>query len=485
MIVTPRARLADTDRALLLDLLRTPTAGPLETGSAGPAPLLWRAQRAYAAAAAALGFTAVHHACAEPADLDAEDVPATVRAAAADPRFLACQPSLVLRLGRPRAHRATVMFNVHLDTVAGLEDVGFDGTRFTGRGAIDAKGPAVALLAGIRAALAARPDLPEQISVLIQAVAGEEGGVLGTLGTRRLVRRGFHGRLNVFCEPTGLRYLTRATAAMTARVRVEGRDAVDDRPGHGHNASVLLGFLAQHLAAELAPHAAGGACCVAGLHTGTLHNRVYGTGDLLLNLSYADAAEGHALDGALGAALRSGLDAFRARFAAHPAFALTAAEAASITRLHWEKRGLPALSGGDPWLEALLGERVGLTAWPADEPAFTCDAIWLAGVPDTATVVFGPGALDTNHAHARDEFADAAELDAFADRIARLLLGFAAECGEPHDPAAGTRSPHQRGLAAHRVRAGRVDSTSAADAGAGTGGGKPAAVPVRRGCAAP
>ena len=57
--------------------------------------------------------------------------------------------SLLAVRGHPRR-----LFNVHLDTVAGWQPVGFDGTCFTGRGAIDAKGPAVALLAGVRAARA-------------------------------------------------------------------------------------------------------------------------------------------------------------------------------------------------------------------------------------------------------------------------------------------------------------------------------------------
>ena len=58
----PEARLLPRDRELLLDLLRTPTAGPLETGEAGPEPQLWQAQRQYARAAQALGLRTVWHA---------------------------------------------------------------------------------------------------------------------------------------------------------------------------------------------------------------------------------------------------------------------------------------------------------------------------------------------------------------------------------------------------------------------------------------
>ncbi|MET9872077.1 peptidase M20, partial [Streptomyces sp. NPDC006386] len=145
--LSPPARLTPADHELLLRLLDTPTAGPLETGDAGPAVSLWEAGRTYAAAAAQLGLRVLRHAPAEPGVLCGEDVPLIVREAARDETFLARQPSLVLCLGPRLPRRDTVMFNVHLDTVAGWWPAHFDGRRFTGRGAIDAKGPAVALLA--------------------------------------------------------------------------------------------------------------------------------------------------------------------------------------------------------------------------------------------------------------------------------------------------------------------------------------------------
>jgi len=319
------------------------------------------------------------------------------------------------------------MFNVHLDTVAGAQPAGFDGACFTGRGAIDAKGPAVALLAGVRAARALRPALGRRVGVLIQAVAGEEGGAMGVFGTRPLVERGFVGRLNVFCEPTGLRFLTRGTAAMTARISVHGADAIDDRPGEGHNATVLLGFLAQHLAHALDRRGDGGdegTVCVAGLHTGTLHNRVYGSGSLLLNLAYGDLRTARRLERDLRAALAAGLDEFAARFGGTGLFARTAAEAARVTRLEWVKRGLPVLDDQDEWGHTLLRDRAGIAQWPPGEPGFTCDAIWMANVPDACTVILGPGDLAANNAHADGEFARADELEAFAAAVTRLLLAF-------------------------------------------------------------
>ncbi|GAA4867747.1 M20/M25/M40 family metallo-hydrolase [Saccharopolyspora cebuensis] len=417
--------ITDDDVALLLHLLRIPTVNPLEADPGDPPAELDRAQRAYARAARELGFEVVHRGAPPRAVLRRDDVPAAVHRAAAREDFLTAQPSQVLRLGPRSPRAATAMFNVHLDTVAGLEPVDRRGDRITGRGAIDAKGPAVALLAGIRDAVAREPALGRDLTVLVQAVAGEEGGAMGTYGTRPLVEAGYVGRLNVFCEPTGLRHLSRATASATARVRVDGHGAIDDRPDAGDNASVLLGFLAQHLARALDPAHRPGRCCVAGLRTGDRHNRVYGSGELLLNLSYASSAEGEGAQRALTAAVRTGIAEFARTFAGTREFARTAARADALTSVEWLKSGLPSLDCGDPWLEALL-DRAGIARWPADEPAFTCDAIWMDGVADAATAVLGPGSLDTNNAHAEGEYADLDELREFAAAVSALLTEFAA-----------------------------------------------------------
>ncbi|UUV30800.1 M20/M25/M40 family metallo-hydrolase [Amycolatopsis roodepoortensis] len=401
------------DRELLSRLLALPTAGPLETTGE---VRLWDAMRAYADAAAGIGFETLYLGTPEPSVLHRPGVPVAVREAGPD--FLACQPSLVLRLGPASP---AVMFNVHLDTVAPFEPAGFDGTRFTGRGAIDAKGPAVALLAGIRAAVAADPAVGRDAGVLIQAVSGEEGGAMGTFGTRPLVEAGFHGELNIFCEPTGLRYLPRCSASMTACVRVRGEDAIDDEPHRGHNATVLLGFLAQHLALDLADH---GRVCVAGLHTGRLHNRVYGSGELLLNIPYDSREAAAKMTSALEDGLRSGIAAFVTRCSETAAFARTAADAAAITDVRWLKRDLPALMPRDI---PLLDEFV--TRWPDDEPGFTCDALWLADVPGTRTAVLGPGSLGGNNAHSAGEFADVGELDKFSDVVREIVVRFSRNGG--------------------------------------------------------
>jgi acetylornithine deacetylase/succinyl-diaminopimelate desuccinylase-like protein len=415
--------ITDQYRKLLLDLLRLPSVNPLEAGPDDPPSQLPDILERYAAAADEAGLRTVRLAPAPAACLERPGVPATVRAAAAsDPRFLAGQPSLLLRLGPERAAAHTVMFNVHLDTVAGHVPPAFDGARFTGRGAVDAKGPAVALLAGLHAA-ASHPAVGRDVTVLVQAVAGEEGGALGTYGTRPLLEDGHHGRLNVFCEPTRLRALPRATAAMTARITVTGEDAVDDHPDAGHNATVLLGFLAQHLAARLDGAVPGARVCVAGLHTGHTHNRVHGTGTLLLNLSYRTTEDGRRLKTEATRQVTDGLHRFTGIFEDARGFARTARDAVRVTRLGWDKHGLPALDNHDPWAEALLA-RAGARP-PGDDPGFTCDAIWAAGLDDAFTTVLGPGDLAANRAHAPGEFVDLTDLEDFAGVVHRLVTRFA------------------------------------------------------------
>ncbi|MFH8934053.1 M20/M25/M40 family metallo-hydrolase [Streptomyces griseosporeus] len=417
------ALFSDRDQALLLDLLRLPSVNPLEAGPDDPPSRLPELLDRYAAAAAEAGCVTVRLAAPPTACLDRPGVPSTVRrAAAGDPGFLRAQPSLLLRLGPERPRADTLMFNVHLDTVAGHVPPAFDGVRFTGRGAVDAKGPAVALLAGLRAA-AGHPAVGRDVTVLVQAVAGEEGGALGTYGTRPLMEAGHHGRLNVFCEPTGLRALPRATASMTARITVTGEDAVDDHPDAGHNATALLGFLAQHLAVRLDGAVPGTRMCLAGLHTGRTHNRVHGTGTLLLNLSYGSTEDGHRLKETVTRHVTDGLTRFTELFARTREFGRTARDAATVTRLDWDKQGLPALDNRDPWAQALLARAGARPA--ADDPGFTCDAIWAAGLDDAFTAVLGPGDLAANRAHAPGEFVDLADLEDFAQVVHRLVTRFA------------------------------------------------------------
>lgn len=434
----PDTGFAESEIELLLDLLRTPTAGPLETAQGDPAPRIGDAQRAYADAASTLGFEIVHHRAAEMTEPADGRIPRTVRdAMSASPDYLALQPNLVLRRGSGGDPARTLMFNVHIDTVGGVQTVSRHGGIVTGRGAVDAKGPAVALLSGLRRALA-DPDENHPETILIQVVAGEEGGAMGIHGTKELVELGFTGRVNVFCEPTGSRIQPRSTSSMTAKITVDGDDSIDDMPAHGHNATVLLGFLAQRLASEFDHPNFQARACIAGLHTGTLHNRVYGTGQLLVNLAYRSASAGGHAEAALEEYVRGALKEFSSVFSGSPSLAKTARDCSDITSVVWLKRGLPALNSTDEWAQRCIFPAEEFR-WAEDsDEGFTCDAIWMHGVPDSYTVVFGPGDLDLNNAHADGEFVELEDLDRYADQIHDVVRRFAHETSR--SPGNRTRS---------------------------------------------
>ena len=435
----PDAAWTEGDERLLIDLLELDTTTPMESGRPGQ---LVAAQERYAEAGAAIGCAGVHHSPAPAGALTGALVPATVRQAAgrAGDWFLAAQPNLVLALGSGGPDR-TIAFNFHMDTVAGAVPVRRESGVLFGRGAVDDKGPGVAILAGIRHALRHEPGLTGRIRLLVQSVAGEEGGAMGVYGTRVLAEQGFLGRLNVVAEPTRGGFLDRSTAAMTARFTVSGQGSIDDEPERGENATLLLGFLAVRLAEHVLPAVGelGGKACLAGLHTGQAHNRVYGSGTLLLNIGYPDADVGARVAMLVEDQTEAALAEFARIFAGRPSTAATARAARRILRLDWPKRGLPTLDNRDPGLERLLGS-AGLARHGDGGPdplrPFTCDAIWL-GRPDSYTVICGPGDLAGNNAHAEHEHIATDQLSEYATRISALIRRFAER---PYQHPGGDRS---------------------------------------------
>lgn len=426
-MTNPNAVFTATHERLLLDLVQLRTVTPLEVDTPGD---VLEAQRRYAQAAAHVGMEIVYHAPAAPSVLEGAHVPQPVRDAAArqGPAFLTAQPNLVLRLGPPRLPSRTLAFNFHIDTVDGGPAPALVDGQVRGRGAVDAKGPGVAVLAGIEAAVSWRPSLADDISVLVQCVSGEEGGAMGVYGSEVVADAGFLGRLNVFAEPTDGWFFDHATASMTARIAVNGDDAIDDAPDEGHNATVVLGVAASALAAELDPaiRKIGGRTCIAGLHTGAMHNRVYGSGELLVNFAYGTAPTGARIEQLVQAWLLGTRRSFASRFACFPATARAARDIDRILTVTWLKRGLPPLANRDPAIEAVL-RRAGLRRLPDDvmaARAFTCDAIW-GQRRGAYTIVCGPGDLARNGAHTERESVSITELDCYARRIAALLLEFA------------------------------------------------------------
>jgi acetylornithine deacetylase/succinyl-diaminopimelate desuccinylase-like protein len=407
-------------RAMLPDLLRRlvaiPSVSPLEGGD--PAATV-EAQELFADTARALGFHILLHRAPPPSVLDQDVTPLSVRH-----MDVSAQPSVVVARGYGGPRR--IVINFHMDTVGPHLPPHLDGGVLRGRGAADAKGPGVAALLGAAAAFASTPWLEGTIEVRITSVPGEEGGAMGVYGTRWLTGLGHTGRLMIFAEPTGGRAMDTCTATMTLAIGVQGDDATDDYPADGHNATVGLGFLAAALAGRLAP-VPGATVTIAGLHTGTAHNRVYGSGRLLVNIAYRDEAGGREMRRRAESVLADAAAEFRARYADNPVCARLAADWDRVVAAEWLKCGLPTLANRDAKMERLLAA----SGFPrhdpeADGPAFTCDAIWAGGgrPGERHVVVCGPGQLAANGAHTEREHIRLADLDDYLTKISRLLAGY-------------------------------------------------------------
>ncbi|NED80535.1 M20 family metallopeptidase [Streptomyces sp. SID11233] len=415
------------DLEWLTELMAVDSVSPLE---GGPMDGAARAQQVFLAGAVERGFRTALHRAPAPELLDRPEVPAPVREAAARdlPAFLAGQPSVVVAHGSPQPQERRLVVNFHVDTVGPHVPPRLDGRILYGRGAVDDKGPGVAAAAGVAAAFAQDPGLDGRIEVQIASVPGEEGGAMGTYGTRALVDAGFTGRLMVFAEPTGNTFMDGCTAAMTPRITVLGQDSTDDHPADGHNATVLLGFLADFLARRLGPlaHGMGAKLCVSGLHTGTAHNRVYGGGQLLLNIAYPATEQAELLAASLEVLIEEARTEFAHLHAHDPFSRRTVKDWRRIVRLDWLKQGLPTLNNRDAEAELVLNEAGFLRHdGLADGSAFTCDAIWAPG-PGRYVVACGPGQLDANGAHTDNEFVHLDDLDTYARRIKELVHAFAA-----------------------------------------------------------
>ncbi|MFG2263760.1 M20/M25/M40 family metallo-hydrolase [Streptomyces sp. NPDC048720] len=415
------------DLSWLVGLMDRNTVTPLEGGE--PVALA-EAQELFVAGAEQRGFT-LRELSAPPASfLDRAGVPAQVLDAVggnAD-AFLRAQPSAVLALGRAQAPARRVVFNFHMDTVGPHLPPRLAGGVLHGRGAVDDKGAGVAAVLGTAAAFAEDPSLAEDVEVLVTSVPGEEGGAMGVYGTRWLVESGHTGRLMIFAEPTGGLVLDACSAAMTPRVTVSGLDSTDDHPYDGHNATLALGMAACHLAEVLGPLAdrLGAKVCLSGLHTGTAHNRVYGTGELRLNIAYYDLSAARELAAAVERAVPDVAARLGRRYGDNPVARRLAQDWEQVVRLDWLKRDLPPLSNRDEEMESLLaGAGLPRHDGTSDGTAFTCDAIW-AAAPDRYVVACGPGRLDLNGAHTAEEHVAVRDLEVYAGQCRDLVRRFGA-----------------------------------------------------------
>ncbi|GAB6990760.1 M20/M25/M40 family metallo-hydrolase [Paenibacillus pini] len=411
---------------LFMRLLHINTISPMETRQVSE---IATAQEEYAKfAVERTGADIVFHGSPNPEEMDTSIFPLSILECAAEmgTSFWESQPNMVLRWGPERPPEDTIMFNFHMDTVDGLLPISFENGRFLGRGAVDMKGPGVALLAGIEGALREHPAWPDEFSLLVQCVSGEEGGAMGVYGTKLLSDQGWLGSLNLFAEPSEGVYFDHSTTSMTARIEVHGKDSTDDAPQRGHNATLLLGYLAERLVTLLAAPvtAFGGKICLAGIHTGLMHNKVYGSGRLLLNFAYRSDAGGRHIRKLVEEALNLLLNQFKHEFYDMDLTRNTAKSAKKICELTWVKQGLPVLSNRHPEWEAFLNG-IGWTRNSTEkmEQAFTCDAMW-SQRNGNYTVVYGPGGLGSHAAHAEGEFITVDELEQYAQDIKNLLTTY-------------------------------------------------------------
>jgi acetylornithine deacetylase len=247
---------------------------------------------------------------------------------------------------------------------------------------------------------------------------------MGVYGSRWLAAQGYLGRLNIFVEPTDGFWFDRSTTSMTAEVVFAGDGSTDDFPEQGHNSTVALGYLAAGMASALSEQLnhLGVKMTVAGLHTGTQHNRVYGEGRLLFNFAYSDIKQAHIARGLIETAFASVSARFTKKFNDLTPFCLTALDLKKLCHFGWLKYGLPVLNNRNPKLEAMLAG-CGLRRNIDLTQAFTCDAMWGQG-DGLYSVVLGPGSLSRNGAHTDREAVSSAELEAFCAVTVRLLTAF-------------------------------------------------------------
>nr|WP_263458432.1 M20/M25/M40 family metallo-hydrolase [Brenneria tiliae] len=337
--------------------------------------------------------------------------------------FFTNQPSIVLGAGQWEDRDNTIMFNFHMDTVGPILPVKIQNGVISGRGVIDNKGPGVAVLSAIKYWLENKEN-NDNTGVLIQAVGGEEGGAMGTYGSKILFEKGYYGTLNLFVIPSEAKYYDCSTTSMTVEFTVNGNGTTDDSPWAGHNATLILSYLtvmlSKELASELNKYKV--KMTVAGIHTGEMHNRVYGSGKMLINFSYHSIEDGVIIEELLEGGVTKAKRYFKKQFGLLELFRVSAGDIEQILSYRWLKKGLPVLKNRNVTFEDMLA-KVGIVRHVNEKQTFTCDAMW-GQREDCYSIMYGPGSLELNGAHTAEEEISIEQLESFSQTILRLLDEF-------------------------------------------------------------
>jgi acetylornithine deacetylase len=405
----------------LHELLQLDTTTPMETLKSSQ---IKTANEYFASLASAVGFETLLISEPEISLEKESELPHRIREVMEEmsEEFFHSQSNLLLRLGEEKPKAETLMLNFHMDTVAPHLPVSCNDGIIRGRGVIDAKGLGLCMLCGVDKALRKYPDLAQHMCILMQSVCGEEGGSMGFYGSKALSH--YSGVLNIIAEPTNNKALDQSTTSMTAKIQVDANSSTDDTPQNAVNATVILGAIAYELAKSLDNIVAkiGAKLCIAGIHTGHLHNRVYGQGTLMINMAYRSSSIAAQLKPLLEKAFEDAKQVILQSFENSHFYAETAAKVASTSHLIWTKQSLPVLNNRNDHMEKILN-LAGVEREQDASKAFTCDAMWFQQ-PNAYTVIFGPGDLGDNGAHTEDEHIELAELDAYSERIFSIVEAF-------------------------------------------------------------
>ena len=293
--------------------------------------------------------------------------------------------------------------------------------RVYGRGAADMKGGVCCAVEAVRAIRDAGIRLSG--AVLLQSVAGEEDGGMGTLAA---IERGHTADAAIIMEPTKLVVAPAQGGALSFRITIPGcaahgalrTEGVDPVEWIGPLLAELRGLESERnarLRHPLYDEEIAFAICIGKVRAGIWASTV---------------AESAVLEGRYGMGI--GEDAAAAQAELEEAVAAFCATDPWLcgnpaTVEWWGARYLPAEIPVDhPLVETLVasGTDVSGAATPVRGMPYGADMHLLVHQGHTPTVIFGPG--DVRDAHAPDEYVDIAELQACTRMLVLTIMRF---CG--------------------------------------------------------